>query len=165
MTALDTIARWRAAGEAGDADAAVATMSSEVELISPLTDRFRFHGREQLRDLLTAAFTTIADIRYHTELGDEQTRSLFYYGRIGDDDFEEAQLIRLDDAGLIRQITLFGRPLPAVTGLMRALGPKLATQQGRRGAAAIIRVSAAPLDGMTHTGDRNVVPLADPNRA
>lgn len=135
-----------------------------MELISPLTSRFRFRGREQVHELLSAAFAVISEIRYHTQLGDGDTRALFYRTRIGDDELEEAQLLRLDARGLISEVTLFGRPLPALTGLMATLGPELVKRQGRPGLSAFIRTSATPLHAMTQLGDRRIVPLADPNQ-
>jgi ketosteroid isomerase-like protein len=40
-SAATTVARWRAAGESGDADAAVACLSPDIVLSSPLTEQFR----------------------------------------------------------------------------------------------------------------------------
>jgi hypothetical protein len=131
-----TVDAWREAGEHRDAAAAVACLADDITLISPLTGRFRFHGRDQLRDVLTAAFEVIADIRYHTEVGAEpDTRALFYYGSCGGEQLEEAQLLRFDEAGKITELTLFGRPLPALTEVMKRLGPVLLRRQGRAGLA------------------------------
>ncbi|MEJ7772129.1 MAG: hypothetical protein WKF51_09525, partial [Geodermatophilaceae bacterium] len=43
-------------------------------------------------------------------------------GRTGSVPLEEAQLLRLDDDGQIREITVFGCPLPALTTVMATLG-------------------------------------------
>lgn len=160
----DAVRRWRAAGESGDAQGAAECLRIDVELTSPLTGRFRFQGREQVHLLLTAAFATISEIRFHTELGDGDTKALFYRGRVGEHEFEEAQLLRLDAEGLISELTLFGRPLPALTGLMSALGPELAQRAGHPALAAFIRASTTPLHAVTQLGDRKLAPLTDPNR-
>lgn len=160
----DVVDRWRAAGERGDAQAATACLSADVVLISPLTARFRFRGRAQVDPVLSAAFAVISDIRYHTELGDCCARALFYRARVGGLELEEAQLLRLDGDGLVRELTLFGRPLPSLTAVMTTLGPDLLKRQGRPVLARLIRASTAPLHAMTLLGDRRVVPLADPNR-
>lgn len=164
-TTESTVGSWRSAGERGDAAAAVACLAEDVTLISPLTAQFQFHGRDQMLDLLTAAFEVISDIRYHTSVGDDPaTRALFYHGRCGGEQVEEAQLLRFDAAGLIREITLFGRPLPALTEVMKRLGPLMLRRQGRPGLARFIGAATAPLAAMTKTGERRIVPLADPNR-
>lgn len=120
----DVIAAWRAAGENGDAAAAGRCLSPQVQLISPLTAAFRFHGPAQVTGVLAAAFEVISGIRFHTELGAGDMWSLFYHAKAGPDDLEEAQLLRLGGDGLIREITFFGRPLPALTQVMAGIGPR-----------------------------------------
>lgn len=44
-----------------------------MELVSPLTEQFRFRGRQQVHDLLTAAFTAMDGIQFHTRLRDRAT--------------------------------------------------------------------------------------------
>jgi hypothetical protein len=160
-----TTAAWRAAGENGDATAATACLAENIEVISPLTAKFRFRGRDQVHDMLAAAFTVISDIKFHTETGDESTRALFYYGRSGSQQLEEAQLLRFDDAGLITELTLFGRPLPGLTSVMAGIGPKLLRRQGKPGLAVLIGVATRPVSLLTRLGERSLVPLADPAKA
>jgi len=119
-------------------------------------------GREQVRELLHAAFAVIDDIQFHTRVGVGETQAVFYRGHLGQQVLEEAQLLRLDSAGLIREITLFLRPLPALTGLMSTLGPALARQQDRPGLARFLAASTAPLHVLTRLGEHHVVPLAAP---
>lgn len=160
--AQDVVARWCRAGEQRDAPAAVACLAPDVELISPLTEQFKFRGPEQVRALLEAAFTAIEDIQFHTRVGDGDIHAVFYRAHLGAQSLEEARLLRLDTAHRIREITLFGRPLPALTGLMAALGPKLARKQGRPGLAAFLAASTAPLHAMTRLGEQRIVPRAAP---
>jgi hypothetical protein len=160
----DFVARWKEAVERGDAAAATACLSEDVVLISPLTARFRFKGQAQLNDVMVAALEVISDIRYHTDVGDSGTRALFYTGRVGDIDVEEAQLLRLDPEGRIREITLFGRPLPALTAVMAGMGPRLLRRQGKANLAPVVTAAIAPLAFLTKLGERRLVPLGDPNR-
>ncbi|TCO49045.1 SnoaL-like protein [Kribbella antiqua] len=161
-SAATTVARWRGAAESGDVDAAVACLSPDIVLSSPLTEQFRLEGSDQLRDFLASAFTAIENIRFHTETGQGDTYALAYRARVGNQPFEEAQLLRLDDKSHIREITLFGRPMPALTALMTTLGPDLARRQGRRGLATLLRASATPVHAMVTFGDRTVVPRTRP---
>ncbi len=159
-----TIADWRAAGENGDAMAAAACLAPDVEVISPLTAQFRFRGPAQVTDMLASAFEVIHDIRFHTEVGDGDTWALFYHGRTGREAVEEAQLLRLIADGLIRELTLFGRPLPALTQVMAGIGPRLLRRQRQPGLARFVTLATAPLNAMTHMGERTLLPKADPNR-
>jgi hypothetical protein len=161
-SAATTVTRWRAAAENADADAALACLSPDIALTSPLTDQFRLQGTDQLRDFLAAAFTAVKDIHFHTQTGQDDTYTLAYRARVGSQPFEEAQLLRLDHQAQIKEITLFGRPLPALTALMITLGPDLARRQGRRGLATLLRVSATPIHAMATSGDRTVVPRTRP---
>jgi hypothetical protein len=157
-----TITAWRAAGENGDAVAAGRCLAPDVVMISPLTAAFRFRGPAQVTDVLTAAFEVIHDIRYHTVLGADDTWSLFYHGRAGADALEEAQLLRLDAGGLIREVTFFGRPLPALTQVMAGIGPRLLRRQGQPGLARVVGLATGPLNAMTHSGERTIMPRAKP---
>ena len=159
-----TIAAWRAAAEHGDASAAGVLFAADVEVISPLTEQFRFHGTQQVTAMLTAAFETISGIRFHTQVGAGQTWALFFHARVGRHPVEEAQLLRLDGAGRIRELTLFGRPLPALTAVMAGIGPRLLRRQHRPVLARLVGALTGPVALATRLGERRIVPLADPNR-
>ncbi|MFE2487709.1 nuclear transport factor 2 family protein [Streptomyces mirabilis] len=161
-SAAATVASWRSAEERGDVDAAVACLSPDVVLSSPLTDQFRFEGSDQLRDFLTVAFATVKDVRYHTQTGEGDAYALVYRARVGSQSLEEVQMLRLDDQARITEITLFGRPMPALTALMTTLGPELARQQSRRGLAALMRASTIPVHAMVTFGDRSMVAKTQP---
>lgn len=160
-----TTASWRAAGESRDIELAATCLAEDVQFISPLTARFRFQGRGQALDMLTAAFEVIDGVRYHTELGEGPTRALFFNGRCGREHFEEAQLLRFNDDGLIEELTMFGRPLPGVTAVMAAIGPVMLKRRQQPILARLIGAATAPLALLTRTGEKRLVPLADPNRA
>ena len=160
----ETIAAWQAAGESGDAAAAARCLADDVEVISPLTAQFRFRGRDQVTEMLGAAFDVISGIRFHTAVGAGDTRALFYHARAGREDIEEAQLLRLDPAGLIRELTLFGRPMPGLAAVMADIGPRLLQRQGRPGLARVVNLATRPLAVITRLGERRLVPLADPDR-
>ena len=78
-----TIAQWRLAAENHDAAQAIACLAGNAVLISPLTAQFTFDGRDRVADVMIAAFKVIDDIRFHTEVGDDRTRALFYTARCG----------------------------------------------------------------------------------
>ncbi|MCG5471539.1 nuclear transport factor 2 family protein [Micromonospora sp. LAH09] len=156
------VAAWRAAGEAGDAAAAVAALSPTVTLVSPITEQFVFHGREQVRDLLEVALAAIDGITYTDQVAEGRTVALFYEAQVGDRRLYEAQRLRLDAAGLITEITLFVRPLPALTRLMTKLGPELARRNKQPGLARLIPLAGGMLHSMADTGERRIMPRAAP---
>ncbi|MET9337826.1 nuclear transport factor 2 family protein [Nonomuraea sp. NPDC003804] len=150
---------YREAGEKKDLDALMATLAPEVVFHSPLSARAGFHRRDEVRALFGVVFSVIDGLRYHTDVGDDRTRMLAATASLGATTMEEAALLRFGDDGLITEITMFVRPLPALTRLMAALGPGLARAKGRNGLAALVGAATGPLVFMTESGDRTLVPL------
>jgi len=159
-----TIAQWRQAAETHNATQAIACLADNAVLISPLTAQFTFDGRDRVGDVMIAGFQVIDDIHFHTEVGDDRTRALFYHARCGRQPIEEAQLIRLGHDGLITEITLFGRPLPGLTAVMRRIVPLILGRQGKSQLGVALGAATVPLHAITSSGEQRLVPLADPRR-
>jgi len=163
MTAEETVAQFHAAAEAGDVDLAMAAFADDIVVHSPLTDRAEFRGHAQVRALFEVVYRALADLRYHTEVGDDRTRALFGTGSVGRQRIDASLLLRLDDHAKIVEITLYVRPLPGLTAVMAALGPPLARRYGRsRAVAALVAAMVRPLVAATRFGDRVGIPLALP---
>jgi ketosteroid isomerase-like protein len=156
---MDTaVERWITAGAAGDAAAAADCLTADAEFVSPLTDRFSFRGRDQVRTLLEAVFSVVTDFHCVERTGDGELVAVRSRGRMDRIRLEEAQLLRLTD-GAITEVRLFVRPVPAATALMRALGPLLAPS---RTGAAVLGAATGGLHVLAAAGDRSLVPLARP---
>lgn len=162
--AAATTKRFREAVESRDVDGFLATLAPGARLRSPITMLTEFDEVERLRELMVAVFESIEDIRYFEDVGDESVRALFYRAHVGGQHVEEATLLRLDDQGRVREITLFFRPLPGLTAVAAALGPRLAR---RRGVANWLVTSAMlrPLAAITRAGDRLGVRLVSGARS
>jgi hypothetical protein len=158
----DAVAAWRTAGESGDAAGAVAALSPDVTLVSPITERFTFRGHRQVRNLLEVALAAIDDITYTDQVAEGRTVALFYEARIGATRLYEAQRLRLDATGLIIEITLYVRPLPALTLLMTRLGPELARRNGQPGMARLIPLASGMMHSMANTGEKRIMPKVTP---
>ncbi|MCX5115574.1 nuclear transport factor 2 family protein [Micromonospora sp. NBC_00362] len=158
----DAVAAWRTAGEAGDAAGAVAALSPDVTVVSPITEQFTFRGRQQVRTLLEVALAAIDDITYTDQVAEGRTVALFYEAQVGAVRLYEAQRLRLGADGLIKHITLYVRPLPALTLLMARLGPDLARRNGQPGLARLIPLASAAMHSMAATGERRIMPRVAP---
>ena len=161
----ETVATWQRANETHDVDAARRCLAPGVVLISPLTEVFRFRGPDEVAEVMAAAWEVVTDVRWHTVLGDDTARALFFHARARGEVVEEAQLLRFDAAGLITELTFFGRPLPGLTAVMAGIGGPLLRRQGRPLAGRLIGAAIAPLAALTKVGERRIVPFADPKRA
>jgi hypothetical protein len=155
--------RYRQAAETGDVDLAMTTFAPDAVLHSPLTGRVRFTGHAELRPLLEVAYSHLKNVRFHTDLGDEETRVVIYTAQIGDEPVEEAAFLRLED-DRITEATLYVRPLPGLVTLMSAFGPDIARRNRRPAAARFLALATKPLRAMVRSGDKHAVPLAGPRR-
>jgi hypothetical protein len=116
---------FRAAVEARDIDAALATLADDVVFHSPAV----FHpyaGRETVGALLRLVFETFEDFRYTDDLENaDGTHALIFRARVGDKELEGLDLLRHDEDGRIADFTVMIRPLSGLIALAQALGPKV----------------------------------------
>jgi ketosteroid isomerase-like protein len=160
--AVDTpLTAYRAAFLAGDLDAVVACLSPDVVLHSPITDAFAFRGRAQLRALMEDVHAVVTETTYTLDVGDDRRRVLRLSARVGRQRLDETMVVELDDDGLIASIELFVRPLPGLTALAAALGPRVAARRSRT-RALLVRALIAPLAFATARGEGAGSRLAAP---
>ncbi|GAA3589133.1 hypothetical protein GCM10022419_084420 [Nonomuraea rosea] len=150
---------YRRAGEAHDLDALMATLADDVVFHSPLSANAAFEGKEQVRELFSVVFGALSGIRYLKDVGDERTRALTATARLGRQELHESAVVEVGADGLIEEVTMWIRPLPALTAMMAALGPGLARATGRPGLPLLVSAAVKPLAAMTRLGDRTLVPL------
>lgn len=122
----DATARYRAATEANDIDGIMATLASEAELVSPISGRMVFGGKDDLRVLLAAVYGSLRGLRWDKEIGDQTSRVLIGAAKIGGVTLGDAMVFELADDGLIRRIRPHLRPWLGLTVFTLVVGPKLA---------------------------------------
>lgn len=161
----DWLDRWKRGGEAGDAALSATALSANVEFVSPLTDQFRFRGRDEVEELLHCVFEVMSQVRYTTDIRQGSDAFLGAKAVVRGVPLEDLQHITLDEEGRIARISIAFRPLPAVTTFLRAVGPVVARRQGRPGVARTLTLAGMFLDSVAATGDRRFIPLAAPGNA
>lgn len=158
----DAIQPFLAAMARGDIPAAVERCHPDVRLESPITDRFAFSGRDQLRDLFSDVHATVSGLRYRTEGAvDAHTwlvRCRFVVGRV---EADELLVIRLAEDGLIERIEIAIRPMPALVALAAGLAPRIARRRGR-GHAALAAALTRPMAVLVRGGEGLAVRLTRP---
>lgn len=133
----------RAAMEAGDRDAVAASLAPDVVLWSPIFDK-PFTGIDEARDLFGVLIDVLTPVEYLDEIpGDPYI--LHFRAEIDGTELEGIDLLRFDDQGLVKEITVLFRPFKGVAAFMSATGPKLGRVRGGSGRAALLRVATAPL--------------------
>jgi SnoaL-like domain len=118
-------AAFRAAAEAGDHAAMVATLAPDAVLRSPVSFK-PFEGREAVSRLFGILLETFEDFRYTDEFDADGKAALVFAARVGDRELEGVDLFRFDADGQVAELTVMVRPLSAAIALAEAVGPKLA---------------------------------------
>jgi hypothetical protein len=126
----DAVARYRTASEANDIDALIETLAPAVELVSPLSGRLVFRGRDDLRVLLGAVYGAMRNLRWREEVGDGSIRVVLGDGTIGPFKLADAMVCELDGDGRIARIRPYLRPWVALTFLALVLTPKMGRHPG-----------------------------------
>ena len=126
----DAVSRYRAASEAGDIDALMETVAPEVEVVSPISGRMVFRGRDDVRVLLSAVYGTLRDLRWTETVGDDAKRVVLGHTRIGPVHMTDAMVFELAADGRILRISPHLRPWLALTLFAAVLGPKVGRHPG-----------------------------------
>ena len=121
----DAIARYRVASEANDIDALMETFAPDAQLISPLSGRMVFRGRDDLRTLLTAVYGSLRGWKWHEELGDDRHRVVIGEGRVGPFKLGDAMVFELTEDGRIGRVRPHLRPWLGLTGFALLVAPRL----------------------------------------
>jgi len=118
---------FRLAVEAKDLEAAKATLREDVVLHSPILFR-GFEGREIVSQVLTHVAATLEDFRYTDELADERTVVLRFKARVGDRELEGIDFLELDEQSLVKELTVFMRPMSALTAFNEQMAARLGVE-------------------------------------
>jgi limonene-1,2-epoxide hydrolase len=110
--------RLRAAVEARDLDAAVATLAPDVVFRSPIVHK-PYHGREAVRALLEGVLAVFEDFRYERAIGasDARDHALVFAARVGDRALEGCDFLHENEDGLIDEFVVMVRPLTGALAL------------------------------------------------
>jgi ketosteroid isomerase-like protein len=96
---MDAVARFRAASEQNDIDTLTQTLAEDAELISPLSGHMVFRGRDDLRVLLGAVYSTVTELRWNRKLVAGDVRVVVGECRIGPLKLDDAMTLELDTDG------------------------------------------------------------------
>jgi len=117
---------FRRAAEANDLDLLKETLSEDVVLHSPVLFR-GFEGRDAVAFVLGHVAATLEDLTYSAELTEEDVVALRFTARVGDRELEGIDLLELDEHGRIAELTVFMRPMSALTAFNERMGERLGT--------------------------------------
>ena len=119
-------ARFRAAVEAGDLDAALAQFADDVVFNSPVVFR-QYHGKEALRPVLMAVFHLFQNFRYTAEYSGPDGHVLAFSAEVGGRDLQGVDILRggADPESPLTELTVLTRPYSATTALKEQMAALL----------------------------------------
>jgi len=138
--------------EARDQRAVVEAFAEDAVLRSPFTDNLVFAGREQLDPLIAVILDVLEDLTYTDELQGDGAAVLVGHASVSGLRLQFCDYLKLREDGLIQEMTVFFRPLPATTAALRRFGEGLGRQKSN-GRARMIGAMVAPLAYMSRAGD------------
>ena len=100
------------------------TLREDVVLHSPILFR-GFEGREVVAQVLAHVAATLEDLTYVDELVGEGTVALRFKARVEDRELEGIDFLELDDEGRVRELTVFMRPMSALTRFNERMAERL----------------------------------------
>jgi hypothetical protein len=109
-----------AAIEAGDEEAALATIAENVVFRSPAVYR-TYEGKAMVALLLTAVATVFENFRYTNEWRDGATTILFFEASVGDRELQGVDILEENEAGEIEKFTVMIRPLSGLQAVAQAM--------------------------------------------
>jgi SnoaL-like domain len=118
-------ARFRAAVEVQDIEAAHELFSEDIVFHSPVTFH-PFVGRETVTRLLREVAQVFEDFRYTDELEVDGAHALIFRASVGGRELEGIDLLRFDSDGLIADFTVMLRPLSGLVPFAQQMGERAA---------------------------------------
>lgn len=126
----DGLSRYLSASEVGDIDGVVSALTDDVEVVSPISGRMVFRGRDDVKVLLGAVYGSLRELRWTDVVGEGEQRVALGRTRIGPVWMTDAMVFELAPDGRIRKISPHLRPWLALTLLAVVLGPKVGLRPG-----------------------------------
>jgi SnoaL-like domain len=110
--------------EAGDDDAAVATLAEDVVFRSPAVYR-AYRGKEPVGQLLRLVATVFENFRYTNEWRDGRTTILFFEANVADRELQGVDILEDDEAGKVAALTVMIRPLSGLQAVANVMAERL----------------------------------------
>jgi hypothetical protein len=134
----------RLAMTAHDRVGVASALAADVVLWSPITRR-PFRGRDEVAAVLMDVLAVIDQLEYvHDAPLRDGAHLLASVCRVRGRPLEIVDLVRHDEDGHIREITVLTRPIAGTARLASALGPRLARRRHSRVRAATVKDTLGP---------------------
>ena len=110
--------------EAGDEDAALATIADDVVFRSPAVHT-PYEGKETVEGILRLVATVFENFRYTNEWRDGGTTILFFEANVGARELQGIDILEENDEGKIAKFTVMIRPLSGLQAVAQTMAERL----------------------------------------
>jgi hypothetical protein len=117
---LTHIHAFTAALQRKDLDAMLSHMSDDVRLLTPLVFE-PFQGKASIRPVVEALLSVVDSFEFLELMEGPQHVSEFFKVTVGSLTLDGMDYWRLDEEGLIQEMTVLWRPLPAIVAVQNQL--------------------------------------------
>ena|SRR5215213_1483216 len=118
---------FRIAAEKKDVELMTGALSDDVVLHSPVLFR-GFEGREAVGMVLSHVAGVLEDLTYTDEAVGERTVVLRFEAKVGERELEGVDYLTLDEDGRVADLTVFMRPLSALTAFNAEMAERLGVE-------------------------------------
>ncbi|HWB70153.1 MAG TPA: nuclear transport factor 2 family protein [Solirubrobacterales bacterium] len=115
---------FRRAAEGKDLELLESSLREDVVLHSPILFR-GFEGRETVMAVLTHVAATLEDLVYVDEALGEGSVALRFKAKVGELELEGVDFLQLDEQGRVADLTVFMRPMSALTAFNERMAARL----------------------------------------
>jgi len=126
----DSLQRYLSASEVGDLEGLMSALTPDVEVVSPISGRMVFRGRDDVELLLGAVYSSLKGLHWSEPLGDGERRVAVGEARLLGVRMTDAMVFDLAPDGRIRRIGPHLRPWLALTLFALVLGPQVGRRPG-----------------------------------
>jgi hypothetical protein len=149
----DTAQRVMKAMREQDFQTMAELFAEDVVLDSPITASFQFRGRADTVAVLKIVRATMEDLQHQELLGADEVCSQRFSVRVRGRLLDGMDVLRFDETGRVRAMTVFVRPLPSLAAFAAAVAPAVGRRRGRLASIALA-LMLGPLAAITRRGDR-----------
>jgi ketosteroid isomerase-like protein len=118
---LDHIHAFTAAMARKDLDAMLSHMAETIVLRTPLLPE-PVNGKAAIREVVSGLLRVVESFDFREIMQGPEHVSSFFTVRAGGQELDGMDYWRLDESGLIREMTVLWRPLPAIAAVAALLG-------------------------------------------
>ena len=119
---------FRRAAETHDAQLLAEALREDVVLHSPVLFR-GFQGRDVIIQVLDFVGRTLEEFSYVDDISEGDTVFLRFKAKVGDRELEGIDVLKLDEEGKVAELTVFMRPLSALTAFNEQMAAHFAAAQ------------------------------------